>query len=237
MTWDEKRASTPMTLEDWMAYVDRELIKLSNKPRGLGLTVWLDAVYDTTKFKVHGSYEPGWRRLEDGRVELRGKMEKIKTVNGQQVNDPLTSGTVIMQIPYECSPPNNEQTITALTTIAPCTIAGGNPGVYRIDIQREAAWKTEQRVTSEGKPILDVEGQPIYDPVSMVEIIARPPKEQAITGWISFDTVIYDPHMYIDALAPVPRGQKPLVREHGYVIKEHPDGRIEWFLPGVDYSS
>ena len=85
--------------------------------------------------------------------------------------------------------------------------------------------------------MFDADGAPVLENSSWVEVIAQPPADKPITDWVGFDGVVYDPHLYLDALPPVPIGQQPLITDHGYAIQQHGDGRVEWFTPGIKYSS
>jgi hypothetical protein len=225
-----------MTLEEWMEYVDRALLRLSSGNRGLGKTLWFPAIYDANQYRQIGPFAPSWRKLQDSRIELRGRLMKYTMLNNVVTNVPLSSGDVIMRLPFECSPPGNAQVVSSVTALAPCSIANGNPGVFRIDVQREVAWKEYPAEDADGNPIYSADGELVMENDSLVEIIARPPAERPITDWIGFDGVFYDPHLYLDALAPVPIGQDPLIANHGYAIMQHGDGRVEWYTPGVSYS-
>jgi hypothetical protein len=218
-----------------MGYVDKELNTLSNSSRGLGKTIWFDASYDPGNFRVVGAFAPGFRELQDGRVELRGRLEK-GTTNAQGVFTPvpLQNGDVIMQVPYSCSPPSNAAIRSSVTALAPCTITNNHLGVYRIDIEREPAWDERPVVNADGVQVLDADGVPQTEVFSMVNIVARVPENAPITGWVGFDGVVYDPHLYLDALAPVPYGQQPLIKDNSHVIRQTRRG-VEWFRPGIDY--
>jgi hypothetical protein len=238
--WSPRRASGAVTLQEWMAGVDDRLNRMSSADKGLGSTFWKDdAHWDESQFRSVASYTPGWRRLQDSRIELRGQLERgsWNTDHSVFTPAPLTNGTVLLRLPFICSPPTNRQKRTAVMALAPCTSEGSNPGVFRVDIQREAQWYEEVVVDEDGQPVRGEDGKIVTVVTSKVEVIARPPQNIPITGWVSLEGVIYEPHAYLDALAPVPPDQEPLVGEPGWAIKQHPDGKVQWFRPGIQYSS
>lgn len=215
----------PRTLEEWMNEVGRRLNALETVPRGIGVFGWND-VQLGAGFIPADTRLPGWRRTNDGRVELRGRLRKS---SGAAVN----KGDVVMYLPYECAPPNNQQQIpSSVSVLGPATIGSNSSGVCRYDIQRETAWRTEQQEDLQGNPVYDDEGRPVIVVVSRVEVVAMP-GSGSINGWVGFDHVVFDPWLYVDTLPAVPKGQKPLVPDPGIAVVQHPGGRVEFFTPGV----
>lgn len=216
----------PRTLEEWMVQIGRRLNDLESGPRGIGAKGWNDVVLGPG-YRVADSRRPGWRHLYDGRIELRGRIEKS---SGTVMN-----ADVVMYLPYVCAPPNNKQTISAVSVLGPATIGSNSSGVCRFDIQREVAWKTEPRLNSAGEQMFDMYGKPIIDVVSLVEVIARP-GGGSINGWIGFDNVLFDPRLYVDTLPVVPKGQSPLIPDPGIAVVQQPNGKVIQFTPGVAWS-
>jgi len=236
-TWGGGPAATPRTVGDWMNNMQRQMDEMNGRPRGLGRSYWKDDVkYDDGLFRVVGPCLPGYRKLDDGRIELRGQLERGTMVEGGWTPGPLNDGDVILTLNYECAPPYNEKRRSSVTSLAPCTVANNNFGVFRIDIQLEEGWKFEDKLDADGKPVLDNDGNPVKVFASRTEVIARTPRRSPMVGWVAFDGVIYDPHTYLNAIGPVPIGEAPMIDDPGYSMIQNPNGSVEWFLPGVDYS-
>lgn len=198
----------PETLQEWITLMERRLHGFDAAPRGTGRRAWRDAVVGAG-FVVEEPFRPGWRWLNDGRVELRGRVRKVSGSVG--------SGDVLLYLPYDCAPPNNKDLPpSSVSVVGPATIGSGGSGVCRYDVQREAAW----RVDGEGRP------------VSRVEVIARP-GGGSIGGWVGFDHVMFDPRLYVDALPAVPKGMDPLVPNPGIAVVQQPGGAMQQFSPGV----
>jgi len=250
--WERSRNATPRSLNEWMGDVDRELAELWNKSRGAGKTLWYDAEFDEERYRFISPYVPGWRRLHDGRIELRGRLERGSAQSGSWVPAAVNVDEVIMQLPYECSPPSNQQTITSMLSFALCSTAN-SAGLFQVEIRRDPAWvivpvmeplkdENGNDVLDENGdlvmvPVYDGEGEPVTENHSMVNVVAKPPNNQPYTGWIGFDGVVYDPNMYIDTVPPVPPGQEPLVHDPAYFLVQNADGSVRWLEPGIDYRS
>jgi len=235
MTWNSGEPHIPTSVEEWLDLLQRRLNTIEASPRGAGRNPWNEAVL-APGFEQDGSGTPCWRKLNDGRIELRGRVKKGATVGGTFTAAPLNDGDVIMTMEYEAAPPSNAQHATCVIALAPCTVADGNPGVLRIDIQREPTWRTQPVTDGYGFTHQNTDGSPVMKPASRVQVIARPPKQVPITGWVAFDHVIYDPYLYVDALPPVKYDEEPLVPEPGVGVMQQPDGSVITVTPGVEYS-
>lgn len=209
MTWLKGAPQTPTSVEEWLILLERRLNAIQAAPSGAGRGGWSDVAGIGVNYQIYGSFPPGWRWLNDGRVELRGRLTR-------KAGAPSVDGDVIITLPYRCAPPNNEQLPPTSVSMSAVTGVTSGPGVVRLDVQREAEWK------------VDLEGNPI----SVTEVILRKPSG-GFTDWIGLDHVTFDPSLYLEVLPPVPYGQKSLDGNTTIVVFQHPTGDIEVYPAGV----
>jgi hypothetical protein len=213
MTWSHASIGTPVLVQDWITNHERRLNRIEAVSQGAGRPPWEPAKVGG-KFRIDGSGTPGWRKLADGRIELRGRL--WRTDDGT-TPVPTANGDVLLELPYLCAPPNNkQQPPSSVSTLAPCNASGASPGVYRVEVVR-------------GPWLEDASGECI----SVTQVIARPPQSTPIVGWVALDHVVYDPNLYLDSLPPVPYGEKPLVPSPGTVVVELADGSLMEFPAGI----
>ena len=192
---------SPLDLSDYIDRLERRLNEAEGRERGTGRRVWSGGAQPL----VAGAAEMdggdiAWRKLNDGRIELRGRM----SFSGSVAN-----GTRILRLPGLCAPLGNGTTMRAwVTTLAPCSSVGSNPGVVRVDVERFLV----------SEPYEDA-GATKTQHVVYADIIARPPEAMPLTGWICFDHVIYDPDLYLDVLEPVPASDHPIIFGRGSEVE------------------
>lgn len=206
----------PTSVEMYLTAMLRRISELEARTRGQGRAAWLpvQTPYRRGMTVLDGAY-PGWRQLNDGRIELRGHLQILPTA-------PIRNGDVVLRLPTlnpmaptkrfpECRPPG----LSSVSVLLPCSASGTNPGVIRADIRR----------------IPDATD----DDVEFAEVVARPPQSAPLTDWIGFDSVSYDPYLYIDALptvAPAARAQTFGVNDYGLTVVTLGDRTIP-VVPGL----
>lgn len=197
----------PDTIEGLLIQIQRRLNEAENRERGSGRRGWNEAFITLAGATVLDNGFPAWRMLNDGRVELRGRLN---------ISGSLLNGTQVLRLNGRAAPHGNGTTYKSwFSMTAPCSSDGTNPGVVRLDVERYIVTDT---VTSE---------QVFY-----TKIIAMPPVSQPLTGWIGFDHVIYDPNLYIDAVSTVPENYLDTVfgrgkrRDDGEYVVAHQPGEF-----------
>jgi len=198
----------PTTIEGLLIQLQRRLNEVENRERGTGRRGWSEALVQVPGWTEVDHGIASWRMLNDGRVELRGR---ISIPAGQVVG----SGDPLLYLSGRCAPPGDGTTHKSwLSTLAPCSTLGTNPGMYRVDVERKIVFDT---LTQESL---------IY-----AVIIARPPGGVTLTDWIGFDHVIYDPNLYIDTLSPVKEAVHNRVYGKGYP-RESDGAHVVQYIPG-----
>jgi hypothetical protein len=193
---------SPITLEDHIDRLERRLSEAESRERGTGRRAWRRGVQTLIPgaSELDGG-EPAWRKLNDGRIELRGRV---------QFPGSVANGTTVLRLPGLCAPLGNGTTYRAwVSTLAPCSSVGGAPGVVRVDVQPFL----------QSEPYVDIDGTTRTQHVIYADVIARPSQNVPLTGWIGFDHVVYDPDLYIDALEPVPPDVYPMVFTRGVEVE------------------
>jgi hypothetical protein len=241
MTAPAGKPVLPLSIQGHFVQMERRLNEAENRERGAGRRGWNEATILLAGTAPKDNGFPSWRVLNDGRVELRGRID-LKAVVLKNTNP----GTRILQFSGPTAPPGDGEThISWLSVVAPCSAKGANPGVYRLDILRylrQETW-TENGIVQSGEAIY-------------TDLIARPSENSQLTDWIGFDQVIYDPNLYIDTLAPVPADQhtrvfgrgeprstdgvhivKYIPGEFGIAILGQESGGIVSVIPGVEMPS
>lgn len=181
----------PTTIEGLLIQLQRRLNEAENRERGTGRRGWSEATVLVADATPLDNGFPSWRMLNDGRVELRGR---INLPHG------LASGRGVLRLPGRCAPPGDGATYRGwLSALAPCSTLGTNLGMYRVDVQR-----TVYTDATTGEDLI------------FADVIAHFPGGARMTDWIGFDHVIYDPNLYIDTLAPVPENVHNKVFGRGY---------------------
>ena len=188
------RPFVPVDLTTEFVSIERRVSLSEMRERGIGRGPWRPVV-DTRGLAVHDGAIPGWRRLNDGRIEIRGRL-KVSS---------LANGTAVLRLPAECAPPG----VSSVSAVAPCSSAGTNNGMVRVDFAAATAPGGEK----------------------VTHVIAYPGSPN-LTEWIGFDHVIYDPHLYIDVLPPVERGQEPVVPPDVLVVVSR-RGQMWSVIPGT----
>lgn len=186
--------------------LERRMNVAEMRERGTGRGGWMDVV-STMGRAVKDGAVPSWRLLNDGRIELRGRLTIA-------AGAPVTNGATVLQIHGDCAPPGP----SSVAAWAPCSSSGSNPGVVRVDFVQ--------------RPVAPTADYP-YDKVTAV--LAYPPQNLAggLTDWIGFDHVDYDPHLYLDVLPPVTFGQAPLVDSRAIAVINQ-GGQTFSVIPGVE---
>lgn len=226
----------PLHIEDHLDRLERRLNEAEGRERGTGRRVWSDAEVMIPGATPLDKGIPGWRRLNDGRIELRGRLTLAGAVG---------NGTVVLRLPGICSPPGDGAALKSwITTMGPCATLGDSPGIIRLDVQRS--------VVSE---LVEEDGQSVQRDVIYAEVIAMPPVNKPLTGWIGFDHVVYDPGLYLDILDPVAESlhgtaygygreiqpNKWIVEqvpaEFGVAVLGYKNGQLVTIVPGVKAST
>lgn len=175
----------PQTIEGYLVQLERLINGKDELARGSGRGAWGEAEIMLAGATVMDGGVPSWRLLTDGRVELRGRLSFPGSLSNTA---PGSMPPQVLRLPGICAPPGNDATHKSwISTWAPCSSGGSNPGVIRLDVQRTI----------------------VTDPANGDEIIyasiyARPPMTQPLTEWIGFDHAVFDPNLYVDVLDLVP---------------------------------
>lgn len=225
----------PISIEGLLIQLQRRLSETENQERGTGRRSWNEATILVAGATPLDNGYPCWRELNDGRIELRGRL----TLTGS-----LAGGTKVLRLPGNCAPPGDGVGLNSwLSTLAPCSTLGTNTGVYRLDVERTIVSQAVTDPETGGQVTKDV----IY-----ADLIAWFPEAKAATGWIGFDHAVFDPKIYIDTLRPVPAADVTRVYGGGkqydkntYVVESQPgefgiaiiggeDGGKVATVPGVD---
>lgn len=216
----------PDTIEGLLIQIQRRLNEAENRERGAGRRGWNEAVITLPGASVLDNGFPAWRALNDGRIELRGRLNILGS---------LAAGTQVLRLSGRAAPHGDGGSYKSwCSMLAPCASSGANPGVVRLDVERY---------------IVPEAGG---DRVFYTKIIAMPPVDRPLTGWIGFDHASYDPNLYIDAVSTVPASYLDSVfgrgvrRDDGEYIVAHrpgefgiaflgnPDGTKVSIVPGQD---
>ena len=113
------RPFVPVDLNTEFVALERRVGVTEMRERGIGRAAWRKVI-STRGRAVYDGAVPGWRRLNDGRVEIRGRLRIVGT---------LAQGTTVLHIPAECCPPGS----SSVSATAPCSASGTNPGTVRVD--------------------------------------------------------------------------------------------------------